>query len=105
MSARCVDVAAADLVAHVAQVLERLDDHVAHDDVRGDHRQEDGDDGRGQQDGPVHVQVLLRRPVGNADLDDADQVAQAIGGGGGTGSAIALDRELMSQPGPRDCGR
>ena len=29
-----VELAAADVVAHVAQVLERLDDHVADDDVR-----------------------------------------------------------------------
>ena len=46
------DVAAADRVAHVAEVPQRLDDHVADDDVGGDHRQEDGDDGRGHQDAP-----------------------------------------------------
>ena len=40
------DVAAADRVADVAKVPQRLDDHVADDDVGGDHRQEDGDDER-----------------------------------------------------------
>ena len=49
------DVAAADGVAHVAEVPQRLDDHVADDGVGGDHRQEDGDDGGGQEDGPVLV--------------------------------------------------
>ena len=49
-------VAAADLVADVAQVAQRLDDHVAHDDVRGEHRQKDGDDGRGDEDGPIFDQ-------------------------------------------------
>ena len=44
---------------------QRLDDHIAHDDVDGDHRQEDGDDGLGHQDGAVLGLGLLGFGVGN----------------------------------------
>ena len=55
-------VAAAHGVAHVAQMPQRLDDHVADDGIQGDHRQEDGDDGRGDEDGAVIGDVLAGRP-------------------------------------------
>ena len=54
------DIAAADRVAHVAEVAQRFHDHVTHDDVGGEHRQENGDDGRGHEDRLVPVQRLAR---------------------------------------------
>ena len=54
-----VEVARGDGVAHVAQVLQRLDDHVADDHVQRDHRQEDGQDADRQQDRPVPGDLVL----------------------------------------------
>ena len=75
ISARRVGVAAADFVAHVAQVGKRFDDDVAHDEVDGDHREEDGDDGGGHQDGAVVGLSFLRVVIGQDDFHHGDQVA------------------------------
>ena len=74
------DVAAADRVAHVAQMAQRLDDDVAHDQVRGDHRQHHGDDGGGQQHGPIQVQLCFHGAVGNLYFGDGQQIAFVFGG-------------------------
>ena len=60
--------AAAHVVAHVPQVLERLDDHVAHDQVQGDHGHEDGEDGHGDQDGARVADRLGRAGIGQNHL-------------------------------------
>ena len=64
ISARRRDVAAADGVADVAQVPQRLDDHVADDGVGGDHRQEDGDDGRGHRIARFRLIACCVGPLG-----------------------------------------
>ncbi len=79
------DVAAADRVADVAEVPQRLDDHVADDDVGSDHRQEDGDDGGGDENGRVLVEFPLDGAGGNGQLGDVHHVAlrERLGAGGG----------------------
>ena len=47
------DVAAGHGVAHVAEVPQGLDDHVADDGIRGEHGEKDGDDRIGPEDGRV----------------------------------------------------
>ena len=41
-----LDIAAADLIAHIAQMLQRLDDHIPHDDIGGYHGDEESHDRR-----------------------------------------------------------
>ena len=57
------DIAAGHGVAHVAEVPQRFDDHVADDGIRGEHAEKDRDDGAGPEDGRVGVQLLLRGSV------------------------------------------
>ncbi len=71
------DIAAADLVAHVAQVFERFDDHVTHDEPGTQHRPKHGNDGERQQHRPIVRLGLLRLGIRKADLDHRFQVAGA----------------------------
>ncbi len=71
----CLDVATRHVVAHVAQVLERLDDHVTNDDVRRQHRQKHRHDRRRNQDGAVLVNRDTRGRVGHGDLHHAQEIA------------------------------
>ena len=64
-------VAAADFLAHVAQMLQRLDHHVANDDVQEHHRQEHRQDADGGQQRAALLDRRLGFLVGNDDLDDA----------------------------------
>ena len=75
-----VDVAPADLVADVPQMVERLHDHVPHDRVGHEHRQEDGDDGGRQQDGAVPVDRLPRGSIGHHHLHHRHQVFLGLAG-------------------------
>ena len=53
-------VAFANLVTDFPQMLQRLDDHIADNRVGREHRQEDGDDSRRQQNCPIPVDGVLR---------------------------------------------
>ena len=68
-------VAVRNFFANIAQVLERLDDHVAHDHVGRDHCQENGHNRRGEEDGPVIVDGLLGSAIGNRNHGDGHQVS------------------------------
>jgi len=50
-----VELTRGDRVGDVAEVLDGFDDHIPDDDVRGDHRQDRGHQGRRDQDRPVAV--------------------------------------------------
>ena len=67
--------AGGDGVGDVAKVLDRLDDHVADDDVRREHRHDRRDQRGRDQHGPVHVDRLDRLLHRQSDHDGAGQVA------------------------------
>ena len=91
----CVDlgaeggVAAADFVADIAQVGQRFDDHVAHDEIDGEPREEDRHDGVGHQDGAVVGLRLLHAVFGQNDFHHGDQVA-------GLDPGLARDRIMAA---------
>ena len=70
-----LDVAPADGVAHVAQVLQRLDDHVPHHRPQREHRQKPNDDGRHPQPGPILGQSLDRLLIVDRHAHHRHQVA------------------------------
>ena len=71
-----VELARGDRVGDVAEVLDRLDDHVADDHVRGDHRQDRRQQGRGDQERTVAVDRPGRLFHRQVDHDRAGQVAR-----------------------------
>ena len=94
------------LVAHIAQMLQRLDDHVAHDRIGGQPGQEGRHDGGGHQDRPIPVDCLLRRLVGHHHLNHRHQIPLAelhwsvANGRGGTGGAAELMADQTALAGP-----
>ena len=80
-----------DRVGDVAEVLDRLDDHVADDHGRREHRQDRRDHRGGDQDGPVAVDRLVGLLHGEVDDHGAGQVA-----------GFGLDPKLAVGAGPPD---
>ena len=89
-----LDVAAADRVAHVAQVLERLDDHVAHDDVAATIARKTVMMAVRQQDGAVLGQIAARGFVGDVDAGHGDQIA--LGGRATVGEPHSADATALA---------
>ena len=86
-------VAAANGVAHIAQMAQRLNDHITHNNVRGHHRGKHGDNGRRKQDRPIPIERPLRGAVRNGHLDDGHQV---VFGQRRAGGHIAAQRKARS---------
>ena len=66
-------VALPDFIADFAKVLEWFHDHVTDDHIRRQHRQEDGHDGRCEEDGTIPVDRVLRGRIGNHHLHHCHQ--------------------------------
>ena len=69
-----VQLAGRDGVADLLQVLDRLDDDVADDEVAAGHDEQGRHQGGGDEDGPVDVDLIVDRLDGHGDLDDGDQI-------------------------------
>jgi hypothetical protein len=81
--------AGGDRVGDIAEVLDRLDDHVADDHVRRDHRQHRGDQREGDQHGAITVDRLGGLLHRQADHDGSGQVV-----GLGVHPVLAVGRQL-----------
>ena len=79
ISLRHVQLAGGDGVADLLEVLDRLDDHVADDEIAAAHDQQGGDQGRGDEHRPVPVDAVLDGVGGHADLDDGHEVVFSAG--------------------------
>ena len=86
-----VQPAGGDRVGDVAEVLDRLDDHVPDDHQRRDHRQDRRDHRGGDQHGPIAVDRLVRLLHRQVDDHGAGQVAR-----------LGLDPVLAVGRGPLD---
>ena len=93
--------AAANVVAHVAQMLERSDNDVANDHVQRDHGREHGQNGDRDQDGPRAVDRILRFLVGHDHLHHMQRLARHRGSALGGGNRPGLLRRLVASPATR----
>ena len=106
----CVDlgaglhVAPPHLVGHVAKVLERLDDHIADDRIRGEHGQKHRHDGGGGQNRPVPIDRLAGGGVGHHHLHHRHEIvfgqerSRPVGRLGGSRPGIGNDRGVTDHP-------
>src|SRR5262249_39039948 len=70
-----IQFAGADGVGNLLEVLDRLDDDVADDEVAAAHDQQSGDQGCAEQDGAIEVDAILNELGRHADADGGDQPA------------------------------
>ena len=70
-----VQLAGADGVADFLQMLDRLDDDVADDEVAAGHDEEGRAEGGGDEDGAIGVEAGLDGLRVHVDLDDGEQIA------------------------------
>lgn len=74
-----IEIAVRNRIADVLEVQDRFDDHVPHDGVGGDHREEGGNDGHRDEDGVVLRDVPLRLGERKRDLGGAEDVGSGPG--------------------------